>query len=164
MAPGDRQAAGHAEGNGLDTERGVRLIRQSAQAGEREGMFVLANMLYSGQAVAENKPEGIRYAKLAADAEHGGALLMMARMTYFGDVGIPVNRAEAVRLARRSAESGTAGGQLMYGQLLWTGDGVPTDRVAAVRLFQKAAAQGDEEAIKTMAETEVQDFLRTMKE
>jgi TPR repeat protein len=153
-----------SSGQRVDTDGGARLIRQSAAAGDREGMFVLANMLYSGQAVTQDKPEGIRYARLAANAEHGGALRMLAMMSYFGDVGIPRSLEEAARLARRSADTGTPGAQLMYGQLLWAGEGVPQDRVAAVRLFQRAAAQGDEDAIKTMAETDVQAVLRSMKE
>lgn len=152
-----------ASGQAKDTEGGVRLMRQSAETGDRNGMYVLANMLYLGEVMPENKPEGIRYARLAADADHGEAQLMMAKMNYFGDVGIPKNIGEAVRWARRSSESGAAGGELLYGQMLWTGDGVSTDRVAAVRLFQRAAAQGDAEAIKNMAEAEVQAIVRTLR-
>ena len=151
-----------SSGQAKDTEGGVRLMRQSAATGDRNGMFILANMLLIGEEMPQNKPEGIRYARLAAEADHGAAQLMLAKMHYFGDDGIPKNLAEAVRWARRSSESGTAGGEVLYGQLLWTGDGVPKDRVAAVRLFQRAAAQGDEEAIKNMADAEVQAIVRTL--
>lgn len=149
-------------GQQKDVPGAVRLIRQSAESGDREGMFVYANMLYAGDEVAESKSEGIRYARLAAAASHGGAQLMMAKMSYFGDVGVTKSVAEAFRWSRLSAESGSAGGQLFHGLMLWTGDGVVKDRIAAVRLFQKAAAQGDAESIKNLADPEVQAIVRTM--
>lgn len=149
-------------GQANDVVEGSRLIRRSAETGDRNGQFVYANMLYTGQGVPESKPEAIRYARLAADANLGGAQLMMAKMNYFGDVGIPKNPAEAVRWGRLSAESGAPDGQLFWGTLLWEGTMLPRDRVAAVRWFQKAAAQGDKQAIENMADDEVKAVLRTM--
>ena len=150
-------------GQQMDTVAGARLIRSSAQTGDTYGMFLYANMLYSGEAVAVDKPAGIRYARLAAEAGHGGAQLMMAKMNYFSDVGIPKNPAEAVRWSRLSAESGWADGQLYYGLMLWEGLVVTKDRPAAVAWFQKSAAQGNKAAIENMADPEVLAVVRTMK-
>ncbi len=149
-------------GQQKDVQGGVRLIRQSAESGDRDGMFVFANMLYLGNEVPENKPEAIRYARLAAEADLGDAQLMMAKMSYFGDVGLAKNRAEAVRWSRLSSESGSPGGQMFYARLLWTADGVPQDRIAAARLIQKAAAQGDQDAMTELRDPDVQAILRTL--
>lgn len=156
---------GLAKMNGTDGQQkdiagGVRLMRQSAESGDRRGMFVYANMLYLGDGVPENKPEGIRYARLSAEANDGGAQLMLAKMNYFGDVGIVKSKAEAVRWSRLSAESGFPAGQMFYAKLLWTGDGLPQDRLAAARLIEQSAAQGEEEAITEVRDPEVQAILR----
>ena len=149
-------------GQQKDVDGGIRLLRQSAETGDRKGMFSYGYFLYLGNGIAVNKPEGIRYIRLAAEADWSIAQFQMSRMNYFGDVGIAKNIPEAVRWARLSAENGSPSGQLFYADFLWNGQGVSRDRIAAVQLIQKAAAQGDEIAIKELRDAEIQAVLRTM--
>jgi hypothetical protein len=51
-----------------------------------------------------------------------------------------------VRWYRKSAEQGFAQAEYNLGYMYYYGHGVPRDRVEANDLFQKAAAQGNEDA------------------
>jgi TPR repeat protein len=139
-------------GQRQDATEGTRLMRLSAEAGDRTGMFMYGNMLYTGENVAENKSVAIAFVKRSAEADYGPAQVMMGRMSYFGDVGLPKNLNDAARWAKLAAETGTPEGQTFYGQILYEGAGVPKDIREAFRWTGLAAAQGYQPAIKDLAE------------
>lgn len=151
-----------ASGQRKDLPEAARLMRLSAEAGDRNGQHGWGQMLYFAVGAAENKPEGLRYIKMAADADYPDAQYSMALANYFGEVGIPKNLTEAARWARLSANNGLARGQLLFSKLLWAGEGVGQDRVQAVRWMKKAADQGDETAINDLTDPEVAAILRTL--
>ena len=153
---------GGTSGQTKDLPEAVRLMRLSAEAADRNGQHGWGQMLYFGVGVAENKPEGLRYTRLAADAFYPEAQYDMALANYFGDVGIPKNLVEAARWARLSAENGLPRAELLFSKLLWAGEGVPQDRVAAVRWMKKAADHGDETAKNDLTDPEVAAILRTL--
>ena len=153
---------GGTSGQTKDLPEAVRLMRLSAEAGDRNGQHGWGQMLYFGVGVAENKPEGLRYTRLAADAFYPEAQYDMALANYFGDVGIPKSLDEAARWARLSAENGLPRAELLFSKLLWAGEGVAQDRVQAVRWMKKAADHGDETAKNDLKDPEVAAILRTL--
>lgn len=145
-----------------DLPEAARLMRLSAESGDRNGQQGWGQMLYFGVGVAENKPEGLRYTRMAADAFYPDAQYDMALANYFGEVGIPKNLPEAARWARLAAENGLPRAELLYSKLLWAGEGVAQDRVQAVRWMKKAADHGDETAKNDLKDPEVAAILRTL--
>ncbi|MGI8568117.1 MAG: tetratricopeptide repeat protein [Methylocella sp.] len=58
--------------------------------------------------------------------------------------GLPKNDEEALRLYKRAAGQGYAGGQTALGFFYETGrDGLPKNKQEAARLYKRAAGQGD---------------------
>ena len=145
-----------------DLPEAVRLMRLSAEAGDRNGQHGWGQMLYFGAGVAENKSEGLRYTRMAADAFYPDAQYDMALSYYFGEVGMQKDLVEAARWARLSAENGLPRAELLFSKLLWAGEGVAQDRVAAVRWMKKAADHGDETATNDLKDPEVAAILRTL--
>ncbi len=119
-------------------------------------------MLYFGVGMAENKAEGLRYTRMAADAFNPAAQYDMALANYYGDVGIPKNLVEVARWARLSADNGLPRAQLLMGKLLWAGEGLAQNRTEAVRWMKKAADQHDETAINDLKDPKVAAILRTL--
>ena len=151
-----------SRGQQKDEAAGMRLIRQSAETGDRNGQHTWGLMLYAGMGQAENKREGLRYIRLAADQSFPDALTFIGKSYYFGDEGMVKNLTEAARWARLAAESGDMEGQAFYSKLLWAGEGVAQDRVQAVRWLKKAADQGDEASVNDLKDPEVAAILRTL--
>ena len=65
-----------------------------------------------------------------------------ARDTYKG-YGVQKDPARAAQLLRESAVQGHAQAKTMLAKQYWEGDGVPQDRLAAMKWWQAAAAQGE---------------------
>lgn len=149
-------------GQTQDSAEGTNLMRRSAEAGDRTGMHIYGNMLYNGENVAENKVAGIALVRRSADLDYGPAHVMMGKMSFFGDVGIPKDLNEAARRGRLAAATGAPEGQYFLGQLYYDGAGVPKDLKEALRWFRRAAAQGLPEAIKDVADPEMVAVARTM--
>ena len=147
------------EGLAKDLPEGLRFARLSAQTGEVNGIFLLAMLTYHGLGLPADKVEGTRLFRQAAEAGSGEAQHEMGLTYYHGDVGIEKDLTEAARWARMSADSGAAVGELLYGKLLWAGEGVAQDRIAAVQFFKKAADQGNATAISDLTDPEVAAIL-----
>lgn len=145
-----------------DLPEAARLMRLSAEAGDRNGQYGWGQMLYFAVGTPENKPEGLRFMRMAADADYPDAQYSMALSNYFGEVGMPKNLVEAARWARLSANNGLPRGELLLSKLLWAGEGVPQDRAQAVRWMKKAADHGDETAKNDLTDPEVAAILRTL--
>ena len=62
----------------------------------------------------------------------------------FGGTGVPQDYAEAVNWFRKSAEQGSASGQIWLGNCYLQGKGVEQNPVEAVKWFRKAAEQVDD--------------------
>ena len=64
--------------------------------------------------------------------------------------GVAQDYAAALRFAHRAADKGHAGGEVNLGFLYASGWGVPQDVREAIKWWAKAAAQGNETAIKNL--------------
>ena len=151
-----------SSGQQKDQAAGMLLTRQSAEIGDRNGQHTWGLMLYAGMGQAENKREGLRYIRLAADQSYPDSITFIGKSYYFGDEGMAKNLTEAARWARLAAESGSVEGQAFYSKLLWAGEGVAQDRVQAVKWLKKAANQGDEASVNDLKDPEVAAILRTL--
>lgn len=71
---------------------------------------------------------------------------------YLYGIGVEIDAAEAVRLARSGAERGEAHAQAVLAAMYRYGDGVAPDRAIARSWYAKAAAQGHEGARRALGE------------
>ena len=94
----------------------------------------------------DEEPESGFEATLKA-AEQGDAEAQydLGRM-YLTGIGVPGDKAEAVKWTRKAAEQGHARAQFQLGFAYDLGEGVPEDNTESVKWYRKAAKQGDARA------------------
>ncbi|KAG9609850.1 hypothetical protein KCV01_g3529, partial [Aureobasidium melanogenum] len=164
--PVDRQQARHWLGLAAaqgDNEAGLRLasldaVPEDAVAPERiarlgpqdaEGQFDLGRRLSTGDGVARNDPEAVRWLAQAADRDHAGAQCLLAQMID-GGRGVPRNVEEVLRLYRLAATQGLPEAQYELGRFHEAGDGVPRNLSVARAWYRKAAARGHLKAMRRL--------------
>lgn len=92
-----------------------------------------------------------QFNKLKNDAQVGDASAQFCLgMIYDEGEGVAVDKVEAVRWYRKSAEQGYIKAQNNLSSAYYTGEGVKKDLVEAVRWCRKAAEQGDIKAQNTL--------------
>ncbi|MEH6699451.1 MAG: hypothetical protein V7672_12175 [Brevundimonas sp.] len=93
-------------------------------------------------AIEEDDPAGLDLLTQSAELGYGPAQLMLSGLYETGEAGAPVDMAESVTWARRSAESGYPRGMFAYGMRLFEGtDGTP-DRPMGLDWIERAAKAG----------------------
>ena len=116
--------------------------REAAEQGDPAAQFSLGGQYASGDGVAPNMTEAIRWWRRAAEQGHVPAELNLA-VAYQTGIGVPKNQTAAVEWYRRAAEQGDPTGQLHLGEAYDDGDGVSSNASEAVRWWHKAADQGN---------------------
>ena len=97
-------------------EEGVQIIREIASTGDPDGLFVLANMFWSGTMVPQNPAQGRLLLEYAASYGHADANLLVTNLLGNGVAGKRHWPAASERLeaeARQIAERRTAANLLM---------------------------------------------------
>ena len=122
-----------------DYSAALREFKEAASTGDAAAQYQLANMYRSGQGVASNLDEAVKWYRLAAD--HGNADAQL-ELGFLYLVGTLRNYQEAAKLFRMAADQGVAMGQFSYGGMYERGYGVAQDTNEAVKWFRMAAAQG----------------------
>jgi TPR repeat protein len=165
--PGDREQArlwlGRAAEQG-DSEAKQRLVELGSQAAsnpvgserisqigpqDAAAQFLLGQRLASGDGVARNEPEAVRWLALAADRGHVPAQYALAQMIDRGR-GVPRHLEEVVRLYRAAAASGHTDAQFEIGLLHEHGEGVPRNAAIARAWYRKAARRGHLKALRRL--------------
>jgi TPR repeat protein len=128
-------------------------LMSDAEAGNAESQFELGKMYDKGNYISRNKCEAVRWYKLAvAQGEHR-AETNLGSMFLLGD-GVETNVAEGVRLTMLAAEGGRAIAQLKLGAiylgLVKECSEFPKNEELGIKYLQKAAEQGEENAIKLL--------------
>jgi TPR repeat protein len=126
------------------TERVSQIGPQDASA-----QFLLGQRLASGDGLARNEPEAVRWLALAADRGHVPAQYALARMIDNGR-GVARNLGEVVRLYRSAAGHGHADAQFELGLLHERGEGVPRNAAIARAWYRKAAKRGHLKAMRRL--------------
>ncbi|MCL2389947.1 MAG: hypothetical protein FWD54_03535 [Endomicrobia bacterium] len=152
----------------LDKITEYEQIKKSAEEGNAESQFKLAEMYYRGQDVKQDYAEAVKLYQKAADQGHKEAKkivdaihfeqtkktteesqiklakenqIKLAAMYYYG-IGVNQDYAEAAIWYGKAAEQGIADAQYALGGMYYDGRGVEQDYAEAVIWYRKAAEQG----------------------
>jgi len=121
------------------------LIR-CAEQGNPRVQLTLGLKYASGDGIAEDDVEAVRWFGVAAEAGHARAQFNLAVMYASGE-GVAEDDAEAVRWFRAAADQGHVRAQYSLGVMYGNGDGVAEDDAEAARWYQLAADQEHAEAL-----------------
>ncbi|WP_422039700.1 tetratricopeptide repeat protein [Roseibium sp.] len=113
---------------------------RSANLGDAGAMHDLAQMLLTGAPDDENTAEALKWLRLAATAEHGGALTALARLHLKSKHGLEPDA--AVTLLERGVAVGHPGAMQELARLFAEGGLVLQDRQKAIELARKGADRG----------------------
>lgn len=113
---------------------------RSANLGDAGAMHDLALMLLTGAADEEKTAEALKWLRLAATAEHGGALTALARLHLKSKHGLEPDA--AVTLLERGVAVGHPGAMQELARLFAEGGLVLQDRQKAIELARKGADRG----------------------
>jgi TPR repeat protein len=143
---------GHAyllgQGVQADPPTALKWLNQAAGEGDARAQTELGDCYYYGDGVAENKAEGVRWYRMAAEqyrlaAEQGNAAAQSnLGICYSNGKGVAENKVEGVRWYRLAAEQGNADAQCYLGACCASGRGVAQNQAEAVRWYRLAAEQG----------------------
>lgn len=133
-------ALAFGEGLPADAAAARTQCEAASQAGEHVATFQLAEMTRASDAAAADA--------LMLRAAQGGdprAQAALARTRLASGA-----RAEALDYARRSADQGNLGGQVLLGDMYLRGDGAPQDAREAMRWYQQAAEGGSAAGLRAV--------------
>ncbi|MCL2389948.1 MAG: SEL1-like repeat protein [Endomicrobia bacterium] len=126
-------------------------IKKSAEAGNAESQFKLAEMYHYGKGIiAKHREEAMNWYTKAAEQGHIAAQNQLAYM-YSHPISRFVNEInkgniEAAKWYRKAAEQGSKEAQYELGRIYYYGTGVEQDYIEAAKWYKKAAQQGHIEA------------------
>jgi hypothetical protein len=109
---------------GGDTEAGLALFREAAEAGNIRALTTLGALYEQGSGVQQDLVEAAKYYKQAADAGAADATVNLARMMVSG-AGVKQNVAGAVDLLKKAADDGSREAAFNLGVLAISDLGVP---------------------------------------
>lgn len=122
-------------------------IQVAAEMGLIEAQAIYAQMLLDGIGLERNPTEGLEWFKRAAHADHVMAINMVGRC-YENGWGTARHDTVAAYWFRRAADKGLDWGMYNYAHMLNSGrGGVAQDRLAALTVYQQAAAAGHVKSI-----------------
>lgn len=113
-----------------------------AEKGNAKAQFNLGFMYNSGDGVAQNYGEAVKWFRMAAKQGDVMAQYSLGGM-YFRGEGVAQNYAEAVEWLRMAAEQGDSYAQVDLGFIFGSGTGVLTNYVEAHMWYSLARAQGN---------------------
>ena len=143
-----------ADGVEKNDAAAAAFFRSAADAGNPDAMFALGHLVGTGRGVPQDRAERFRLWLKAAEMGNSMAEANVARAYTFGD-GVAQDFAAALRFSRRAADTGSFVGQTCLGVLYVQGLGVTRDVREGISWWEKAAAQGDKDAIENIRELAV---------
>lgn len=145
---GDDTEKGNGTGSGENLPAGEtaygRSVREGALMGNAEAQNDYGLMWSMGTEVEKDDVEAVKWFRLSAEQGYAPGQLNLA-LAFAEGRGIPQNTQEAKRWAKAAAEQGLAKAETVMGALV-----MADDMDEAVSWFRRAAAQGEETAIKTL--------------
>ena len=100
----------------------------------------LGDCYYSGQGVAKDETEAVKWYRKAAEQNLALAQCNLG-FCYLNGHGVSKDKSEAVEWYRKAAEQNHANAQFNLGNSYYNGQGVAKDEVEAVKWYRKAAEQ-----------------------
>ena len=132
-----------------DKEKGLALIRVSANAGNAKGQNIMGLCYANGISVTKSYEEAVIWFRKSADQGNANAQKNLGVCYYIGQ-GVPQSYKEAVKYSRKSADQGNAAAQYILGVCYAKGQGVPQSYDEAVKWYRKSADQGNAIAQKNL--------------
>ncbi len=138
----------YANGLGIqrDDKKAAEWYRLAAERGDREAMFALAMLHFSGRTGAVNREEGAKLLAAAAKLGNPAAAYDLGLLYIEGQL-FPQDFARAAELFRSAAQVGNAEAQYALATLYKEGRGVPKDLVEAARLLAAASLADNTDAL-----------------
>jgi TPR repeat protein len=121
-------------------KRAIADLKEVAYAGDVNAQVHLGVIYLTGDGVAKDDAEAVKWLRKAADQDSALAERYLAEM-YFKGRGVPADNEEAAKWLRMAAEHGDAQSQYNLGVLYTQGLGVPRSLKEAANWMRKAAEQ-----------------------
>ena len=143
----------HREGAGVarDLDAGLSLLRSAAAGGYPPAINSMGVWARDGVGQPRNDAEAVKWFREAADLLNDYAMVNLGRMYWLGRGGLPVDRAQAIKLYRAAIYNENAWGRLHLAEALEKGEGADRDTVQALDLYRNVAAQDREPEAKRLA-------------
>jgi len=145
----------HVNGDGVarDATEGARWLLRAAEAKDSLAQLSIGMLYDEGRGVERNPFEAARWYRAAAEREDGA---LPAAQFNLGDCfargdGVRKDLGEAMKWFRRSDELGYADAQFVLANCYLQGQGVTRDLTLGMAILQKAAAQGQTNAVAQLA-------------
>ena len=117
-------------------------LKARAERGDSNSEFRLGLCYSSGEGVAKDEVEAVKWFRKAADQNLASAQTALGTCYRHG-LGVAKDYAEAVKWFRKAAEQNYAPAQALLGMCYTSGEGLAKNYAEAVRWFRKAAEQND---------------------
>jgi TPR repeat protein len=125
--------------------KSLRELKQLAEKGDAAAQFKIGLIYYSGQGVARDYLEALKWFREAALQKHSLARYNVGYMYAKGE-GTPQDYVEAAKWYRQAAEQGNQLAQYNLGYMYEKGQGVLADEVQALMWYNLASIQGEPKA------------------
>jgi TPR repeat protein len=142
-------------GTAQDQAAALAAFRRAADGGNKGAMFAAARIMLS-QPDSEMRSEGLALMNRAIENGHIEATLMLATAYGRGSNGLPKDEAKAEALLKPAAERGDADCQMTLASLYKFGDTFAARRDEAQVWLQRAADQGQPQALEILQSGEMQ--------
>jgi TPR repeat protein len=121
-------------------KRAIADLKEIAYAGNVNAQVQLGVIYLTGDGVAKDDVEAVKWLRKAADQDNALGERYLAEM-YFKGRGVPADIAEAAKWLRMAAEQGDAQSEHNLAVLYTQGQGVPRNLKEAANWMRKAAEQ-----------------------
>ena len=122
---------------------------EAAEQGDAGAQYLLGQRYATGDGVAKNTVNAVKWLKLSAEQGNGEAQLQLGSL-YLGGKGIPKDSTESAKWFQLAANQGRAEAQVQVSRMHLAGAGVPKDDVTAYQWATLAARQHDPSATKIL--------------
>jgi len=116
-------------------------LKERAEAGDAEAQAGLGGIYATGETVAKDLPEAVKWYRRAAKQKNSAGQYGLGWMYYHGR-GVSKDRRKASKWFRLAAEQGNAQAQYSLAVMYEKGDGVVKNAERAAKWYRKAAEQG----------------------
>lgn len=125
-----------------DFDSALPLLKIEAEKGNARAMHELGNLFYLGNGVEEDGKTAFEWYLKSAQNNCSSSMNMLGRYYAEGWHGVGIDSVSAVSWIKKSAESGDSIGQFNYACMLYIGELVKSDDVAARLWFGKSLKTG----------------------
>jgi TPR repeat protein len=141
-----------AEGIGVEAnqQKALEPFTKAAAGGHPTAQYILGEWYDEGTVVAKDHKRAMDLFMKASKRSHPDSLLKMYHRLSEGLYGVEKNEAVAFEFVQQAAEVGVAKAQYLAGMHLLEGRGVAADREKALKFLNKAADQGNKDAITAL--------------